>query len=76
VPLLGIASTCWIIALCAGSSNDTNRKKERMAVRRRLRILMAAPRFVSRSARNAPIKGASRSPSDKADGGLWSPDAL
>ena len=44
--LLGMASTRWISALCAGSSNDTNRKKERMAVRRRLQVLALAPRFV------------------------------
>ena len=31
-----------------------NRKKERMAARRRLRVLALAPRFVSRSIRNAP----------------------
>ncbi|MDA9536887.1 hypothetical protein ACM41_11495, partial [Bradyrhizobium sp. CCBAU 21362] len=29
--LLGIASTRWISALCAGSSKDTNLKKDLMA---------------------------------------------
>ena len=59
-------------ALWAGSSNDTKRKKERMAVRRRLRVLTLAPRPISRSVRNAPTKGASRSLSARADGGLRS----
>jgi hypothetical protein len=53
--LFGMASTRWISALCAGSSNDTNRKKERIAVKRRLRVLALAPRFVSRSIKNAPM---------------------
>jgi hypothetical protein len=70
--LLGMASMRWIRALCAGSSNDTNRKKERTAVRRRLRVLALAPRFASRSVRNAPMSGASRSSSARADGGLRS----
>ena len=56
----------------AGSSKDTKWKKERMVVRRRLRVLMPAPRLVSRSARNAPMKGASRSSSARAEGGLQS----
>src|SRR5206468_6942159 len=56
-----MASTRWISALCAGSSKDTNLKKDRMAVRRRLRVFALAPRFTSRSVRNAPMNVASRS---------------
>jgi hypothetical protein len=52
-----------ISALCAGSSKDTNLKKDRMAVRRRLRVFALAPRFTSRSVRNAPMNVASRSAS-------------
>src|SRR5262249_49946869 len=59
-------------ALWAGSSKDAKRKKERMAVRRRLRVLTLAPRLVSRSARNALMKGASRSLSSRDDGALRS----
>ena len=36
--LLGIASTRWMCALYAGSSKAANRKKDRIAVRRRLRV--------------------------------------
>lgn len=36
-----MASTRWISALCAGSSKDTNLKKDLMAVRRRLRVFAA-----------------------------------
>lgn len=68
--LLGIASTRRIRALCAGSSTDTNRKKERMAVRRRLRVVTPTPRFISRSVKNVPMKGASSSSSVSADGAL------
>jgi hypothetical protein len=60
------------MALLAGSSKDTKRKKELIAVRRRLRVLMLAPRFFSRSSRNALTKDASRSSSTKAEGGLRS----
>jgi hypothetical protein len=41
-------------------------------VRRKLRVLAPAPRFVSRSARNALIKGTSRSSRARSEGGLWS----
>src|SRR5260370_31453062 len=40
------------------SSKDANWKKERMVVRRKLRVRTLALRFVSRSARNALMKGA------------------
>lgn len=57
-------------ALCAGSSNAAYREKERMAVRRRFRARTEADLFVSRSSRNAPIKGASKSRSVNCDGDL------
>ena len=63
-----LASTRWISALCAGSSKDTNLKNDRMTVRRRLRVFALAPRFTSRSVRNAPMNVASRSASVRADG--------
>jgi hypothetical protein len=59
-------------ALRVGSSKDTKRKKERMAVRRRLRVLVLVPRFFSRSSRNAPTKRTSRSSRTKAEGDLRS----
>jgi hypothetical protein len=53
-----------------GSSNAAYRKKERMAVRRRFRVRTEADLFVSRSSRNAPMKGASKSRSVNCDGDL------
>jgi hypothetical protein len=44
-----------------------------MVVRRKLRVRTLALRFVSRSARNALMKGASGSSRAKADGGLMEP---
>jgi hypothetical protein len=41
-----MASTRWISALCAGSSKDTNLKKDRMAVRRRLRLRAGAELYL------------------------------
>jgi hypothetical protein len=70
VALARYGETCWISELCAGSSKDTNLKKERMTVRRRLRVFALAPRFVSRSVRNAPMNVAPRSGGVRADGDL------
>lgn len=53
---------------CEGSSYAAYRKKERMAVRRTLRLLIALPRCCSKVSRNALIKGASRSVRFKLEG--------
>jgi hypothetical protein len=55
---------------CEGSWNAAQRKKERMAVRRTLRLLALLPRCFSRSSRNAQTNGASISESSKLEGGL------
>ena len=58
---LGMASTRCMTPLCAGASSEAYRKNDRMAVRRRLRLLGPLRRSFSRSSRNAPIKVPSRS---------------
>lgn len=54
--------------MCAGSSKDTNLKKDLMAVRRRLRVFALTLRFTSRSVRKVPMNVASRSERVRADG--------
>jgi hypothetical protein len=58
----------------SGFLEGHERKKERMVVRRILRVLIGEPRFVSRSSRKALMKGAARSSSARSDGGLRSRD--
>ena len=59
-----IARTRWICSEHAGSSKAAKRKKERMAVSRRLRLRGVIPRPCCRSSRKAAINGASSCSND------------
>jgi hypothetical protein len=66
----GIARTRWMMAACSGLHSAAYRNRERMAVRRALRVRAPLPRSASRWSRKAQMRSASRSSHASEDGGL------
>lgn len=70
VELAGYREPSLVLSGIGGSSSATKRRKARMAVRRRLRVLMPTDRPASRSSRKVEINGASRSTRSSREAGL------